>query len=81
MNGWMLVRIAGVVVGIAPLLRVATNEKLVTYDPLFLAWMDWLSDIMELGFLTKLIGPLLHSGIEWARSLGISVPALLQGVS
>ncbi len=76
MNGWLLVRIAGIVVGAATLLRVATNEKLVTYDPLFLAWMDWLSDIVELGFLTKLVGPLLFWGIEQVRSLGISVPDL-----
>jgi hypothetical protein len=76
MNGWLLVRIAGIVVGIATLLRVATNEGMVTYDPLFLAWMDWLSDIVELGFLTKLIGPFLHWGIDQVRSLGISVPDL-----
>ena len=37
MNSWLLVRIAGIVVGIATLLRVATNEGMVTYDPLFLA--------------------------------------------
>jgi hypothetical protein len=76
MNGWLLVRIAGIVVGIATLLRVATNEGIVTYDPLFLAWMDWLSDIVELGFLTKLIGPFLHWGIDYVRSFGISVPDL-----
>lgn len=76
MNGWLLVRIAGIVVGIATLLRVATTQGLVTYDPLFLAWMDWLSDIVELGFLTKLIGPFLHWGIEQVRSLGINVPDL-----
>lgn len=76
MNGWLLVRIAGIVVGIATLLRVATNEGIVTYDPLFLAWMDRLRDIVELGFLTDLIGPVLHWGIEQVRSLGISVPDL-----
>jgi hypothetical protein len=76
MNGWLLVRVAGIVVGIATLLRLATNEGLVTYDPLFLAWMDWLSDIVELGFLTKLIGPFLQWGIEYVRSFGISVPDL-----
>jgi hypothetical protein len=76
MNGWLLVRIAGIVVGIATLLRVATNEGIVTYDPLFLAWMDGLSDIVELGFVTKLIGPFLHWGIDQVRSLGINVPDL-----
>jgi len=73
---WTWLRIAGIVVGVATLLRLATNEGMVTYDPLFLAWMDWLSDIVELGFLTKLIGPFLHWVIEWVRSLGISVPDL-----
>jgi hypothetical protein len=76
MNGWLLVRIAGIVVGIATLLRVATNEGMVTYDPLFLAWMDRLRDIVELGFLTDLIGPFLHWGIDYVRSLGFSVPDL-----
>ena len=76
MNGWLLVRIAGIVVGIATLLRVATNEGIVTYDPLFLAWMDRLRDIVELGFLTDFIGPILHWGIGLVRSLGIAVPDL-----
>jgi hypothetical protein len=76
MNGWLLVRGAGIVVGIATLLRVATNEGMVTYDPLFQAWMDWLSDLVELGFLTKFIGPLLNWGIDQVRSVGISVPDL-----
>lgn len=76
MNGWLLVRIAGIVVGIATLLRVATNEGIVAYDPLFLAWMDRLRDIVELGFLTDLIGPFLHWGIDFVRSWGISVPDL-----
>jgi hypothetical protein len=76
MNGWLLVRIAGIVVGIATLLRVATNEGIVTYDPLFLAWMDRLSDIVELGLLTDVIKIGLDHGIVWVRSLGYSVPDL-----
>jgi hypothetical protein len=76
MNGWLLVRITGIVVGIATLLRVATNEGIVTYDPLFLAWMDRLRDLVELGFLTDFIGPFLHWGIEQVRGFGISVPDL-----
>lgn len=76
MNGWLLVRIAGIVVGIATLLRVLTNEKLANYDPLFQAWMDRVSDIVELGFLTDLIRPFLNWGIDQVRNLGISVPDL-----
>jgi hypothetical protein len=76
MNGWLLLRIAGIVVGIATLLRVATNEGIVTYDPLFLSWMDWLSDVVELGIPLDKLQILLQLGIEWVRSFGISVPDL-----
>lgn len=78
MNGWLLVRIAGIVVGIATLLRVATNEGIVTYDPLFLAWMDWLSDIVELGFLMDVIQLGLNRVIDWVRSSGWNVPTLYE---
>lgn len=73
---WIIVRLCGIVIGIATLLRLATMQGLVTYDPLFQQWMDWLSDIVELGFLTKLIGPFLHWGIDWVRSFGMRVPDL-----
>jgi hypothetical protein len=76
MNGWLLVRIAGIIVGIATLLRLATNEGLVTYDPLFLAWMDWLSDILELGLLTDVVHLLLKLAIDWAREFGWQLPHL-----
>lgn len=76
MNGWLLVRIAGIVVGIATLLRVATNEGLVTYDPLFLAWMDELRDVVELGIPLDKLEILLVKGIELVRTWGISVPDL-----
>jgi hypothetical protein len=74
--GWVLVRAFGIIVGIATLLRVATNEKWVTYDPLFQLWLDKLRDIVELGFLTDLLGPFLHWAIDYVRSFGISVPDL-----
>lgn len=73
---WALVRAFGIFVGIATLLRLALNEKLVTYDPLFQLWLDKLRDIVELGFLTDLLGPFLYWAIEQVRSLGISVPDL-----
>jgi hypothetical protein len=74
--GWVLVRAFGIIVGIATLLRVATNEKWVTYDPLFQLWLDKLRDIVELGFLTDLLGPFLHWAIDYVRSFGIPVPDL-----
>lgn len=73
---WVLIRIAGIVVGIATLLRLATTEGLVTYDPLFQAWMDRLRDIIELSFLTDLIEPMLLRTVEWFRSLGLALPEL-----
>lgn len=73
---WVLVRIAGIIVGIATLLRLATTQGLVTYDPLFQEWMDRLQDLVELGFLTDLIEPLLHRFIDWMRSFGLHLPDL-----
>jgi hypothetical protein len=73
---WVLVRIAGIIVGIATLLRLATTQGLVTYDPLFQEWMDRLQDIVELGFLSDLIEPLLHRFIDWMRSFGWQLPDL-----
>lgn len=73
---WTLVRIAGIIVGIATLLRVATNEKLVTYDPLFQQWLDIVSEFIDLAFLTQFIGPLLQHGIDYVRNFGIHVPDL-----
>lgn len=76
MNVWLFVRISGIAVGIATPLRLATMQGLITYDALFQSWMDSLSDIVELDFLTKLIGLFLHWGIDFVRSFGISVPDL-----
>lgn len=63
MNGWLLVRVAGIVVGIATLLRVATSENLVTYEPLFQQWLDFVNDRIDWGFLTPFIGPFLRECI------------------
>jgi hypothetical protein len=73
---WNLVRIAGIIVGIATLLRLATMQGLVTYDPLFQEWMNRLRDIVELGFLTDVIHLCLLKSIEWLQRLGINVPIL-----
>jgi hypothetical protein len=74
--GWVLVRAFGIIVGIATLLRLATTEKLVTYEPLFQQWLDKLRDIVELGFITDYLGPFLHWAFDYVRSFGISVPDL-----
>lgn len=73
---WMLVRIAGIIVATATMLRLALTEGLVTYDLIFQAWMDRLSDFIELGFFTDLMEPLLLWAIDWVRSFGLSLPDL-----
>lgn len=73
---WGLLRIVGIIIGVATMLRLATNEGLVSYDPIFQAWMDRLRDIVELGFLTDIIELGLLSAIDWVRSFGINVPEL-----
>jgi len=70
------VRILGIVVGIATLLRLATTQGLVTYDPLFQQWMDKLRDSVELGIPLDKLKLLLDKGFDWVRSFGISVPEL-----
>jgi hypothetical protein len=74
--GWILVRAFGIVVGIATLLRLATTEKLVTYEPLFQQWLEVLTEFVDYAFLTKFIGPGLLLAIDYFRSLGIPVPDL-----
>jgi hypothetical protein len=77
MNGWLLVRVGGIVVGIATLLRVATNEGMVTYDPLFQAWMDQLRGLLELELVMDYVmQPILYWLLAEIRSLGIAVPDL-----
>lgn len=73
---WGLVRIAGIIVGTATLLRLALMEGLVTYEPIFQAWMDRLRDIIELGFLTDVIERGLLAAFERVRGFGIPVPEL-----
>lgn len=78
MMGWVwgLFRLAGIIVGTATLLRLALTEGLVTYEPIFQAWMDRLRDIIELGFLTDVIELALVAAFEWARGFGIPMPEL-----
>jgi hypothetical protein len=74
--GWVLVRAFGIIVGIATLLRLATTEKLVTYEPLFQQWLEVLTEFVDHAFLIKFIGPGLLLAIDYVRSFGISVPDL-----
>lgn len=73
---FVFIRVAGIIVGIATLLRLATAQGLVTYDPLFQAWMDRLRDIIELSFVTDLIEPLLIRTVDWLRGFGVQLPEL-----
>jgi len=66
--GWVLVRAFGIIVGIATLLRLATTEKLVTYEPLFQQWLEVLTEFVDHAFLIKFIGPGLLLAIDYVRS-------------
>ena len=76
--GWVLilVRIAGIFAGVVTLLRLATTEKLVTYEPLFQQWLEVLTEFVDYAFLIKFIGPGLLLAIDYFQSLGIPVPDL-----
>jgi hypothetical protein len=52
------------------------GAHVITYDPLIQEWMDRLSDLVELGYLTDFIEPMLNIAIGWLRSFGWLVPDL-----
>lgn len=74
---WVVLRIAGIVIGIAALLRLATDTGVVEYNVLFQAWMDGLRGILELGYLIDLLEfSIVQPFLAWLRNLGLDVPPL-----
>lgn len=72
-----IIRISGIVIGIAAMLRLATNSGIVEYHALFQAWMDRLRDVVELGFIIDLIEFwIILPVISSLRSIGVDVPEL-----
>lgn len=72
-----ITRIAGIVIGIAALLRLATDTGVVEYNVLFQAWMDRLRGIVELGYLVDLLEFwVVLPFLGWLRGLGFDIPPL-----
>jgi hypothetical protein len=76
MFSWPL-RIAGWLVGIYALLKLATATGAVTYTQVFQAWMDSLRDIVDLGFLlTPLKVAVILPALDFIRTFDIPIPPL-----
>jgi hypothetical protein len=76
MFSWPL-RIAGWIVGIYALLKLATAAGDVTYTMVFQAWMDSLRNVVDLGFLlTPLKVAIILPVMEMIRSFGWQIPTL-----
>jgi hypothetical protein len=72
-----LLRLAGIVVGVFTLLRLATLGFHVEYKPFFQSFMDWAENIVELGFLIDVIEKIIvQPALEWIRSFGWPIPEL-----
>lgn len=76
MISWPL-RIAGWIIGIYALLKLATVTGTVTYTKVFQAWLDQLRDFLDLGFILKpLTQAVILPALDFIRSFGITIPAL-----
>jgi hypothetical protein len=76
MFSWTL-RIAGWIVGIYALLKLASATGTVTYTKVFQAWMNSLRDIVDLGFLlTPLKMAVILPALDFIRSFDIPIPPL-----
>jgi hypothetical protein len=76
MLSWTL-RIAGWIVGIYALLKLAKATGAVAFTQVFQAWMDSLRDIVDLGFLlTPLKVAVILPALDLIRSFDIPIPPL-----
>lgn len=74
---WLLARVAGWLVGIYALLKLAVATGAVTYTQMFQAWMHSLRDIADLGFLlTPLKMAVILPALDFIRSFNIPIPPL-----
>jgi len=73
---WTL-RIAGWIIGIYAMLKLAAATGTVTYTKVFQAWLDQLRDFLGLGFILKpLTQAVILPSLDFIRSFGIPIPAL-----
>jgi len=76
MFSWTL-RIAGWIIGIYAMLKLAAASGTVTYTQVFEAWLDQLRDILGLGFILKpLTQAVILPTLDFIRSFDIPIPAL-----
>ncbi|MFN9780103.1 MAG: hypothetical protein ACK55V_09365 [Alphaproteobacteria bacterium] len=76
MFSWPL-RIAGWIIGIYALLKLATVTGTVTYTKVFQAWLDQLRDYLDLGFILKpLKQAVILPALDFIRSFDIPIPPL-----
>jgi hypothetical protein len=76
MFSWTL-RIAGWIIGIYALLKLAKATGAVTYTQVFQAWLDQLRDILDLGFILKpLTQAVILPALDLIRSFDIPIPPL-----
>ncbi len=74
---WLIVRLFGIVAGVASLVRLATQWGLVQYNQIFQEWMDRLRDLVELGIPLDLLEVwLVVPLMEVLRTSGIHLPEL-----
>jgi hypothetical protein len=76
MFSWTL-RIAGWIIGIYAMLKLAAATGTVTYTTVFQAWLDQLRDILDLGFILKpLAQAVILPALDFIRSFDIPIPPL-----
>jgi hypothetical protein len=76
MFSWTL-RIAGWIIGIYAMLKLAAATGTVTYTKVFQAWLDQLHDFLGLGFILKpLTQAVILPALDFIRSFDIPIPAL-----
>lgn len=77
MSGWTILRICGIILGTAALLRLATVGLGIEYKLYFQQFLEQLKGIIDLGFLVDPIEKfIVHPSLDWLRSLGLTIPPL-----
>lgn len=73
---WTFLRLCGIVVGVATLLRLATLGLGVEYKEVFQAFLDQVRNVVELGFLIDPLEKFAQGALEWLRGFGWRIPDL-----
>jgi len=74
---WTLLRIAGIIVGVATLLRLATIGFGVQFNDVFQAFLDRMRALFELDAVVDVIQAyIVDPALEWLRSFNLAIPEL-----